>query len=220
MNWFLDFDDTLALGPLTWAIQTVLPDLIQKNALSYDAAKLDSLVLDTQRDSVQGAKDTDMLDTVFQAMGWPDSLKANLLEKVFDQYTPTLFSDTLPFLQRMSAAGQALYILSNNNHAPQIAKGLGIAQYLTDIFTPKTFALERGKPHPEIWTCISKNCDVGNAILVGDDPWSDGAFSDACGIRCYIVDRLNRLEMISSVYKRVQSLDEITVQSALSHVKN
>src|SRR5258708_29491401 len=211
MTWFLDFDDTLALGPITWAIQTVLPDLIQQNALSYDAARLDSLILDTQRDSIQGAKDTEMLDKVFQAMGWPDSLKTNLLEKVFDQYAPVLFSDSLPFLQRMNAAGQALYILSNNNKAPKIAEALGIAPYLADIFTPKTFALDRGKPHTEIWTCISKVCDVGNAILVGDDPWSDGAFADACGIRCYIVDRLNRLEMISSVYKRVQSLDEITV---------
>ena len=43
MNWFLDFDDTLALGPITWAIQTVLPELIRANALPYDAAKLDGL---------------------------------------------------------------------------------------------------------------------------------------------------------------------------------
>src|SRR5262249_4943117 len=134
MNWFLDFDDTLALGPITWAIQTVLPDLIQRNALAYDAAKLDKLVLDTQRDNVQRAKDTEMLDTVFQEMGWPDSLKANLLEKVFDQYTPVLFSDTLPFLQHMTANGQALYILSNNNHAPQIAEALAINQFFAAIF--------------------------------------------------------------------------------------
>src|SRR5260221_8473514 len=103
MNWFIDFDDTLVLGPNTWAIQTVLPELIEQNNLPRNPERLSSLILQSQQEGANGAKDTDLLDNLFRAMGWPDALKANLIERIFDRYKPILFEDTLPFLRRMKA---------------------------------------------------------------------------------------------------------------------
>ncbi len=220
MNWFIDFDDTLVLGPNTWAIQTVLPDLIQQNGLTYSPDRLSRLLLEGQRDSAHGAKDTDLLDALFLSMGWPDALKANLIEKVFEQYRPVVFEDTLPFLQRMKAEGQSLYVLSNNNRAAQIAEMLALSSYFDGIFTPKRFEIERGKPHIDIWEHISKVCDVHNAVLIGDDPWSDSVFADACGIRCVIVDRLNRLGSVIGAYRRVRSLGDIAAQPFTSNAKS
>ncbi|HLY27626.1 MAG TPA: HAD family hydrolase [Aggregatilineales bacterium] len=211
MNWFIDFDDTLVLGPNTWAIQTVLPELIEKNKLPSDRERLRSLILHSQREGANGAKDVDLLDNLFREMGWPDTLKTNLIERVFGQYTPVLFEDVLPFLKRMKADGQSLNILSNNNRAMQIAEMLGLSSYFDHIFTPKKFGLDRGKPHTEIWTYVAQACDVQGATLVGDDPWSDSAFADACGIRCFIVDRLNRLDTVIGSFRLVHTLDEIQV---------
>src|SRR5437016_681753 len=142
MNWFIDFDDTLALGPNTWAIQTVLPELIEQNDLAHNPERLSSVILQSQKEGANGAKDTDLLDNLFRAMNWPDALKANLIERVFDQYKPVLFEDTLPFLERMKARKQSLNILSNNTHAPQITEMLGLSAYFDHIFTPKSFGLD------------------------------------------------------------------------------
>ena len=37
MNWILDFDDTLAVGPNTWALTVILPELIAANSLPFDS---------------------------------------------------------------------------------------------------------------------------------------------------------------------------------------
>jgi HAD superfamily hydrolase (TIGR01549 family) len=208
MQWFIDFDDTLALGPTTWAIQTVLPRLIRAHGLPYSDDLLHAALLRGQEIAAQGQDESQALETVFTMMNWPPELKRTLVEEVFERYVPVLFDDARPFLQRLRAGGEPLAIVSNNNHAPQIAEALGIAVYVNNIFTPDSCGIKRGKPHRDVWDYICDKHEIQNAVMVGDDPWSDGAFADACGIPCVLVDRLDRFAHFTQYY-RVGSLNEI-----------
>jgi FMN phosphatase YigB (HAD superfamily) len=208
-QWFLDFDETLVVGPVTWALQTVLPTMIRENALPNDQVKLDSALLIGQEQAARGMGDMEILDVLFSEMGWPHGLKQNLITEVFERYTPSLFADTLPCLERIGG----IYVLSNNNHAPQIAQHLGMTPYIKGFFTPKLCGVTAGKPQRDLWDFVSASYDVESAILVGDDPWSDGAFADACGIDCILVDRLDRFGHLAR-YKRVASLDAIPIANA------
>jgi FMN phosphatase YigB (HAD superfamily) len=205
---FVDFDDTLVLGPITWAIETVLPDIVRENNLSSDPVKLQESLLKGQEEAANGADEAYLLNALFTSMGWPAHLQRDLAERTFERYVPHLFDDALPFLRRMQNRKQAVYVLSNNNHAAEIAQGLGMAGLLTGFFTPKSCGLERGKPYREIWDFVANRCETKDAMMIGDDPWSDGTFADTCGIACTIVDRLGRFDHLAH-YRRVRSLDEI-----------
>jgi len=213
-QWFLDFDDTLVVGPVTWALETVLPAMIRENNLSLDQAQLDASLLLGQEQAASGMGDMEILDVLFSEMGWPHSLKQQLITEVFDHYIPALFGDTLPFLQRMGS----IYVLSNNNHAPDIAAHLGMTPYIKGFFTPKLCGVMVGKPDRALWDFVSDAYDVEGAILVGDDPWSDGTFADECGIDCILVDRLNRFAGMAQ-YRRVLSLAAIPDASAADALK-
>ncbi len=205
-QWFFDFDDTLVIGPVTWALSTVLPTLIRDNALPYDAAQFDTVLLRAQEQAANGSSEMEVLNTMFRELGWPQHLQDELVRITFNEYIPILFDDTLAFLQRMGS----IYVLSNNNHAPEIAQQLGLAPYIARYFTPKLCDVEHGKPQPDLWSVVSAAVETDNAVLVGDDPWSDGAFSDACGIDCLLVDRLDRFGSLK--YRRVSSL--LTIPTA------
>ena len=211
MQFFLDFDDTLVVGPVTWAIQHVFPQMIRVHGLPYSPTALDAALLAGQQGASAGADDTALLDDLFGRLGWPDDLKGYLFNAVFDHYQPSLFDDTLPFLQRLAEHDSPIYVLSNNNHAPDLAHRLGLAPYITAFFTPKLCGVSRGKPHRDIWDTICADYPVKGAILVGDDPWSDGAFAEACGLLCYIVDRMDRFSAIPMIHVRVGTLDEVLV---------
>src|SRR5258708_35463940 len=118
MQWFLDFDDTRVVGPITWAINTVLPDMIRKNGLTSDPIRFAKALLDGQRQAAEGSDEAQLLEFFFGTMGWPNSLKEALIQEVFDHYTPALFPDALPFLEHLKGFGAPVYILSNNNQAP------------------------------------------------------------------------------------------------------
>jgi len=208
--WFIDFDDTLALGPTTWAVQTVLPEMIRQHALPADEHTLARALLRGQAQAASGLNEMIILDELFDAMGWPEGLKRTLIEAVFERYTPTLFADAIPFLQRLREHSQRVFILSNNNRAPELAEELGIGTLVEDIFTPKRCAVSRGKPDRALWDCVLAWLTPTAPIMVGDDPWSEGAFAAACAIDCILVDRLDRFAGIS-VFPRVRSLAEIAV---------
>lgn len=206
-QWFVDFDDTLVVGPVTWALSTVLPNLIRDNALPYDTAQFDAVLLRAQEQSANGSSELEILDTMFRELGWPHHLQDELVRITFKEYVPAPFDDTLEFLKRMGG----VYVLSNNNHAPEIAQQLGLAPYITRYFTPKLCDVPHGKPQPDLWSAVKATVGTAGAVLVGDDPWSDGAFSDACGIDCLLVDRLDRFESLK--YRRVRSLLAIPAAS-------
>ncbi len=203
-QWFVDFDDTLVIGPVTWALETILPRLIAEHNLVSDPRHLDAALLRGQEQAAQGHGEMEILPILFDAMGWDHSLIEPLARDVFEHYIPALFPDTLPFLQRIGS----VYVLSNNNHAPEIAAALGITPYVRKFFTPKRLGVVLGKPHRALWDALRKTCPVDNAVLVGDDPWSDGAFATACTIDCVIVDRLDRFGAVTTC-RRVRSLAEI-----------
>src|SRR5690606_25123212 len=81
---------------------------------------------------------------------------------------------------------------SNNNRCPRIATELGIADYIEGFFTPRMDPAYRPKPDRSLFDAVRDAvAGIGpdNAVMVGDDPWSDGAFAAAVGLPCWLVDR-------------------------------
>jgi FMN phosphatase YigB (HAD superfamily) len=208
MQWFVDFDDTLTIAPTTWAIQTLLPRLIRQHQLPYTDESLYDALLRSQEEAALALSPYPMIESLFTLMGWSQKLKDTLVEEMRERYVPELFDDARPFLQRMKAAGEPIYIVANNNQAPPIAQALGIDVYVDDMFTPHSCGLLRGKPRSEMWDFICERVDIENAIIVGDDPWCDGAFADACDIPCVLVDRWDRFAHFTQYYRCI-SLNEI-----------
>jgi FMN phosphatase YigB (HAD superfamily) len=195
MYWILDFDDTLAVGPNTWAFEKVLPQLIHERNLPYDKPLYDSVMLQAQEKANNlELDDAEVFNFVFDSLGWSHDLRSELEQKVYQEYQPSLFPDTQPFLEKLKAAEHTLYIISNNNHALALAKMLGIADYFAGIYTPKTCKV-LPKPKRDMWDFVTQQVEIDSAqtvYMVGDDPWADGAFAQACGHQCWILDRLGR----------------------------
>lgn len=200
MHWIFDFDDTLVVGPNTWAIEVALPAFIQEHQLPYDQNHFMAVLLEAQRQAAQNKNEDELLNYVFASLNWSNELKLQLVERVFNQYVPSLFSDTTSFLDELKAANHNLSIISNNNHAPMLAEKFGIRDYFEAIYTPKA-AHTPPKPHLAMWDIWQQN-HMNSHILeiqfVGDDPWSDGTFALGCGVTCWIVDRLARYQTLHS----------------------
>jgi FMN phosphatase YigB (HAD superfamily) len=214
MNWFLDFDDTLALGPITWALRDVFPRMIADNHLPFDEGGFNSIVLNAQRQANEAdADEAAILNDVFGAMGWPEHLKKWLVNEIYSGYKVALFEDAMPFLERLKAGGHAIFLLSNNNHAPDMLRHLGVADYFDGLYTPKLCADARAKPNRAMWDYVlSQKLLNGDGVsLVGDDPWADGAFADDCRIECWILDRMGRYSSLQeeNPYRFVASLADI-----------
>lgn len=214
MNWLLDFDDTLALGPITWALTHVIPRMVRENHLPFDEARFPQVVLKAQEASnAANADEAEVVNYVFGSMGWPEHLKQWLVNEIYSGYQVALFEDTIPFLERLKASGQPVFLMSNNNHAPDMLHYLGIAGYFNALYTPKLCGGVRAKPSREMWDYVlSQNIlDGGQVTIVGDDPWADGAFADDCRIDCWILDRMGRYESLYATmpYRFARSLSDI-----------
>jgi FMN phosphatase YigB (HAD superfamily) len=208
MHLFLDFDDTLVSGMNTWALVKVLPSLIEEHELPYDEVRYREGLLAALESASQNLDESHILDELFKHLGWPDELKMTLMSRVFGQFAPETFEDTLSFLDRMKAAGHQLYI------AQQILETLGLRHYFEAVFTPKSAQVKRGKPAGDMWEYLAQQLeqwDVNEAYFVGDDPFSDGAFADLRGIPCYIIDRTGLYSALypNKKYRWVRSLGEI-----------
>jgi len=213
-NWFLDFDDTLASGPTTWGLRYALPKLIREQALPLEPAKYHAAVLVAQARAAENPDLQPILDDLFDSQGWPRALQPLLLSDIQANYRATLFEDALPFLQRLTGNGHAVFILSNNPRAPLLTEQLGIVPFVKRVFTPKLCPGTQPKPHPSLWQYVmakQTGVNLENSSLVGDDPWSDAAFAEACGLPFWIIDRDDRFGDVKfgGRFGRVKSLLDI-----------
>ena len=135
-NWFLDFDDTLVTGSLTWAMESAFPKLISEHGLSCDLLQLDQAVLKAQRDADHNIAPERVVHELFVTMGWPEVLEQALFSDILSNYQPTLFEDTLPFLEQLRAWGCRAFIISNNPRSVASVQRLNIRDYFTDVITP------------------------------------------------------------------------------------
>ncbi|MBZ0302193.1 MAG: hypothetical protein K8J31_20760 [Anaerolineae bacterium] len=214
MNWVLDFDDTLAVGANTWALTRIIPDIASTHHLPLDPVEFTRISLHAQKLSNETSDDLALLDEMFRQLGWPTKFKHELLNRMFQEYVPALYDDTLPFLQRLSVAAHRIILMSNNDHAPTIAAQLDIDHYFAAILTPKRCENAGGKPKRDMWDFAVAQGIVEASVptqMVGDDPWSEGTLADVCGHSCWIVDRLDRYGALHAdlAYQWVSSLFDI-----------
>lgn len=214
-NLILDFDDTLVTGPLTWALDVGLPRFIRDHDLPVSPEALDAAVLRAQEKESGGDDPIAVLNRFFEEMGWNPDLQMLLFNEVSDHYQPSLFEDTLPFLTALAYRAERVIVISNNNRAPLIAERLGITSYLPHILTPKRAPGTLRKPDPSLWTHLTAqmpDITLENSLLIGDDPWSDGAFALACGLSFWLVDRKTRYRHLSGAYRFVPSLTALLMK--------
>lgn len=217
-TWLIDFDETLASGSITWAFQSAFPKFIQAHHLRMDNERLARVMLVMQERTSQSADydPAELVEELFEQMEWPAELAQPLLQDLFENYQPALFDDALPFLQRLREKQQRIFVLSNNPRTPRHIRLIEIDQLVERVLTPDTCPDTFPKPHRSLWDFIVANevdIDPANTVVVGDDPWSDGSFAEACGLDCWLVDRLSRFSALYSArpYQWVRSLDEISV---------
>lgn len=202
LYWLLDFDDTLASGPVTWGLVHAFPKLIRDNGLTVDEHVFGQAILRAQERSNVEFDPRPILHDLFVELGWPASLEDRLFSDVVQNYRPELFPDVLPFLDRLRAEERKVYVVSNNPRSVQLIGLLGLQQAVAGVFTPKLCPGTQPKPHRSLWDYLCALFDdltPDNAVIVGDDPWSDGAFSDNAGIPCWIVDRGNRYASLTAM---------------------
>lgn len=216
-NWFLDFDDTLVSGSTTWGLEHAVPQLIREHQLPYNPEAFQSAALVAQQQINGGIEIDAVLTELFDKLGWPQNLRQSLIKSVLSAYQPAIFEDALPFLNRLREKGHAIYVISNNARAPEIAASMGLHNYMTALFTPAMFPGTKSKPHRSIWDSILAKypqIDVAQSVIVGDDPWSDGAFAEACGLKCWIVDRRASFTTLynQKPYRWVTTLADIEIE--------
>jgi FMN phosphatase YigB (HAD superfamily) len=215
-TWLLDFDETLATGNLTYAMQHAFPKFMRDHHLQPDQQRLQQVMLDVQKRASKEIDPLPLLKVLVEGMGWAPELTQPLFEALWVVMTPELFPDVMPFLDRLRADGKRVLIVSNSGRTPEQMNLLGLMTLVDGVFTPKTCPDTLPKPHRSLWDyAVMQYADLTpeTAVVVGDDPWSDGAFADACGLPCWIVDRNNRYGDVrgQSPYRWVRSLADIPV---------
>ncbi|MBK8022534.1 MAG: hypothetical protein IPK19_14165 [Chloroflexi bacterium] len=215
-NWILDFDDTLAIGPITWAIDVLLPEYLLANGLSVDVRTQNRALQRAQQAAAQDYNLTELIDSFVNDLGLPDamSLKVGMRQKVEASIDYALFDDTIPFLKRLAANRCTVMIISNNNRAPALATLLDIAQYTQRMLTPNICFNCKRKPDRSMFDYAQRlepRLRADNTVVIGDDPWSEADFATACDLPCVIVDRRNRYQDVSLPpnVRRVRTLLEL-----------
>lgn len=193
-NWIVDFDDTLAIGPTTYALETAIPRLMRKHQLPHEPEQLRNAIIKAEQTS--NLEDhAAALSSLFVQMGWELDLRHELFHDIMTTFQPILYEDSIPFLEGLKAQSAQIFVLSNNNRVPSFAKHLAIEHYFKRIITPKVIPNGLSKPHTSMWDFLAAHeagINENNTIIIGDDPWSDGAFAKACGLSCVLLDRKAR----------------------------
>jgi FMN phosphatase YigB (HAD superfamily) len=209
----VDFDDTLAVGPTTWGIEQFLPALMARHGLTVEPQRLEIALLRAQAAAATRFDEAGLLDDFLSELGWPESLRDELAAGMRAEFAFALFPDTLPFLEGLRQRRVRVFVVSNNNRSPRIATELGIAGYIEGFFIPAMNPAYQPKPHRSMFDAArSVVVELGptTTVMVGDDPWSDGAFAAAAGLPCWIVDRSRRYDRVAmpSHVARVQTLTQ------------
>ncbi len=194
-NWLLDFDDTLVTGWATWSIDHAFPQLIQQHNLKADPDLLGGAIIDAQKKAQTDIDPHSLLTDLFDSLGWPQTLITPLVQTLRTNYAPTLFEDSREFLEELKKRNCSVYMISNNPTAEKVARILGISDYFEFIITPGSAEVCRPKPSSTMWSYLKgevATLNETNAIMLGDDPWSDADFARNCDLPCLIIDRLSR----------------------------
>jgi FMN phosphatase YigB (HAD superfamily) len=207
----VDFDDTLAVGPVTWGIERFLPEVMARHGLTPDRARLDAALIAAQELAAAKFDDDQVLSGFLGEMDWPQELFEDLAVGFSFEFTFSLFDETLPFLQWLRERGVRAFVVSNNNRSPSLAKDLGIAEHLDGFITPSMQESLRPKPDPSMFGAVVTqlpDLDPATTVMIGDDPWSDAGFAAACGLPCLLVDRTRRYRALTPP-GRVTFLDSL-----------
>jgi putative hydrolase of the HAD superfamily len=133
------------------------------------------------------------LGRAYEAAGYLPARALELAEAARRLYVdPTvgwaLFDDTLPALERLSAAGWTHAILSN--HVPelrQIVAGLGLEEQVAAISCSAETGYE--KPHPRAFASVLDRLRPAEAWMIGDNVVADVLGAEAVGIPAVLVRR-------------------------------
>lgn len=211
---FIDFDDTLVMGVQSWVLSSILPALLKEHDIVFDAEQFNQELLKAIEASNQSYALEEIGLNLFKEMTWPPHILKTIFNEIQTSYQPILYEDAMPFLERLLKADIAICIISNNPHAAHDAPGLGLTAVVQAVITPDKEGVILPKPSTTIWTHLQnqfEDIDVGQSFVVGDDPWTDGAFATAIDLPCFLVDREQRFRSLyeTSPHVWVQSLDEI-----------
>lgn len=215
-TWLIDFDETLASSGLTWAFQYAFPKFIRENQLQFDTQQLEAVIMNLQQRSNQNPDPAPLMRELFETMGWPSHLQERLAADLWSNYLPELFPDAVPFLERLRARQDRIFVVSNSPRTPDQITRLGLDTYVQQVFTPHICPDTKPKPHRSLWEYIvAREIDLHpeHVTVVGDDPWADGGFAEGCGLQCWIIDRMNRFASMrgEKPFRWAQSLEEIPV---------
>jgi FMN phosphatase YigB (HAD superfamily) len=215
-HWIIDFDDTLGKSWDTWAMTVGFPRFIETHKLETDAEKLNQAIMEAQAVSASShnADALYLLQGLFKTMGWSQQLASQFLQEVHANFQLDLFDDALPFLERLREQQKTVYIVSNNPLSTERVKQFGLLSYVEAVLTPDKLPGAPRKPDIAVWDALKtlySDLSEKSTVVVGDDPWSEGTFADACGLPCWIVDRNRRYRQLYSTkpYQWVYSLKDI-----------
>jgi len=147
--------------------------------------------------------------------GGPVSAEAfeRLARHFRDPTSWALFDDVLPTLDRLSAGGLRLAVVSNwDSHLPRLLSDLGLFSRFGAVLV--SAVEETGKPDPEIFrrACARLTVEPGEALHVGDSLREDYEGAIGAGLSALLLDRAGRHE---GAPNRVRRLTEVADRLSL-----
>jgi putative hydrolase of the HAD superfamily len=133
-----------------------------------------------------------LLARAYEAVGYPPGRALELARAAQRLYVDPaaweLFADTLPALERLSAAGWTHAILSN--HVPEL-RAIVSALGLDELVAAVSCSAETGyeKPHPRAFASLLERLRPSEAWMVGDNVVADVLGAEALGIPAVLVRR-------------------------------
>jgi putative hydrolase of the HAD superfamily len=133
-----------------------------------------------------------LLARAYEAAGYPPARALDLAVAARRLYVDpagwSLFDDTLPTLDRLSAAGWTHAILSN--HVPElgaIVAGLGLDRRFAAFSCSADTGYE--KPHPRAYASVLEQLEPTEAWMIGDNVVADFLGAEAIGLPAVLVRR-------------------------------